>query len=218
MVRMREYRSSWKTSPALSHSDRCSTIHLPIPSRFIIRRLPRTTGTTLPSLSAHPNPIQQSTIVLDNTTLPRSRNIVSTIQIAAAAANGNQISNVSKKRPETLFGPDVGGPASDEKGWLAGTSVEDTRKVSAGVADADTKATVSLDTVRQWVERAKKEEVSVEVASKSRLIAQVTHTVTQSFPGASSDYHPPSSGQPETSRSPSHPCRPAFRFLRLTRH
>jgi hypothetical protein len=100
----------------------------------------------------------QSTIVLDHTAMPRSNNLASTMQIAATAAG--QVNGVVKKRPEPLFGPDVGGPVPEDRGWLAGVSTEDKRVVSPSVAEADSMSKVSLDTVRHWVERAKSEEVS----------------------------------------------------------
>ena len=64
---------------------------------------------------------------------------------AALEANGKALKGKGGKKGETLFGPDLGLDENESEGWIKGQ---------------DKKERVPLSVVKDWVENAKKEEVS----------------------------------------------------------
>lgn len=74
--------------------------------------------------------------------------------VQAAAADKNK--NKGGKKGETLFGPDLGLEEGEAEGWL-GNGQNQIR----GAAGGEAKEKVPLSVVKEWVDRAKKEDVSV---------------------------------------------------------
>jgi hypothetical protein len=111
---------------------------------------------------------------------------------AANGATSGTTKSKSKggKKGETLFGPDLGLDENDSEGW---------------VNRDHSKEKVPLSVVKDWVEKAKKEEVSwirprVRIPGRLWLIARPPF-VARSPP----NYDLASPRQPETSHSHSHP-------------